>query len=70
MAGFSNPDAVQTMVDKAIEKFGIVDIAVSNVSLRKRQALLDISIEDWHQVINTNLSSAFYLARATVPGMK
>ena len=58
------------MLAQAIEKFGAIDIAVSNVSLRKRQPLLDISVEDWHQIINTNLSSAFYLAKATVPGMK
>ena len=70
IADVSNPDAVQNMVDSAIEKFGAVDIAVSNVSLRKRQNFLDISVEDWHKVINTNLNSAFYLAKATIPGMK
>ncbi len=70
MADVSDPNAVQKMVDTAIEKFGTVDIAVSNVSLRHRQDFLDISIEDWHKVLNTNLNSAFYLAKATVPGMK
>lgn len=70
MADVSNPDAVQKMVDTATQKFGAVDIIVSNVSLRRKQPFLDISIEDWHQVINTNLNSAFYLAKAAVAGMK
>ncbi len=70
MADISDPDAVQKMVDVSIEKFGAVDIVVCNAAIRPRQAFLDISIEDWHRVINTNLSSAFYLARATLPGMK
>lgn len=70
MADVSDPNAVQKMVDRAITEFGSVDIAISNVSLRLRQAFLDISNEEWHRVINTNLSSAFYLARATLPGMK
>ena len=70
MADIGNPDAVQKMVDAAIEQFGVVDIAVSNAAIRPKQAFLEISIEDWQRVINTNLSSAFYLARATLPGMK
>ena len=70
MADVSNPDAVQKMVDTANQKFGAVDIIVSNVSLRQKQSFFDLSIEDWHQVINTNLNSAFYLAKAVVAGMK
>ncbi|WP_414624555.1 SDR family NAD(P)-dependent oxidoreductase [Calothrix sp. CCY 0018] len=70
MADVSNPDAVQKMVDTATQKFGAVDIIVSNVSLRQKQSFFDLSIEDWHQVINTNLNSAFYLAKAVVAGMK
>lgn len=69
IADVSNPVDVRIMVDKAMQKFLSVDIAVSNVSIRPRQALLDISIDDWDKVIRTNLSSAFYLAKATVPSM-
>jgi 3-oxoacyl-[acyl-carrier protein] reductase len=70
MADIGDPDAVQRMVDVSIDTFGAVDILVANAAIRPRQAFLDISIEDWQRVINTNLSSAFYLARATLPGMK
>ena len=61
--------AVASMVDKTVQRFGSVDIAVSNVSLRIHQPFLDISIEDWQRIINTNLSSAFYLARACLTNM-
>ena len=61
--------AVASMVDKTVQRFGSVDIAVSNVSLRIHQPFLNISIEDWQRIINTNLSSAFYLARACLPHM-
>jgi hypothetical protein len=63
MADVSNPDEGQQMVDLALNRFGKVDIAVSNVGLRPRQAFLDISEEDWRKVLKTNLSSAFCLAR-------
>lgn len=70
LADVSDPAAVQRMVDQAVERFGGVDIAISNVSLRMRQAFLDISLDDWQRTLNTNLSSCFYLARAVLPKMK
>ena len=70
LADVSKPDEVQKMVDSAVQRFGSVDIAVSNVGIRLRQAFLDISVEDWRTIIETNLSSAFYLARAVLPHMK
>ena len=70
MADVGDPDAVETMVNHAAETFGTVDIAVSNVSIRKKQPVEDISVEDWQDTINTNLNSAFYLARCVVPLMK
>jgi 3-oxoacyl-[acyl-carrier protein] reductase len=70
LADVSKPEEVQRMVDTTLEKFGSADIAISNVGLRPRQAFLDITIDDWRQVIETNLSAAFYLARAVLPSMK
>lgn len=70
LADVTDPDAVQAMVDQAQERFGSVDIAVSNVGLRLHQPLLEISVEDWRRTIETSLSSAFYLARAVLPGMQ
>ncbi|WP_439619136.1 SDR family NAD(P)-dependent oxidoreductase [Shinella sp.] len=62
--------AVAQMVDDVVGQFGRVDIAVSNVSVRLRQAFLDISLDDWKRVLDTNLNAAFYMARAVLPHMK
>ncbi|MGI4812782.1 MAG: SDR family NAD(P)-dependent oxidoreductase [Janthinobacterium lividum] len=70
LADVSDPDAVQHMADVAIERFGRVDVAVSNVGLRLHQPFLEISVADWRRTLETSLSSAFYLARAVLPGMK
>jgi 3-oxoacyl-[acyl-carrier protein] reductase len=70
MADVSKADEVQKMADKAVATFGKIDIAVSNVGFRPRQALLDITPEDWRNILETNLSAAFYLARAVLPSMK
>lgn len=70
LADVSKPDQVQQMVDTSLAQFGKIDIAVSNVGLRPHQAFLDISVEDWRNVLETSLSSAFYLARCVIPSMK
>ena len=70
LADVSKPDDVQQMVDTVLARFGKIDIAVSNVGLRPHQAFLDITVEDWRSVLETSLSSAFYLARCVIPSMK
>ncbi len=70
LADVSKPNQVQDMVSKALDHFGRVDISISNVGLRLRQAFLEISVDDWHQVLDTNLGAAFFLAQAVIPSMK
>jgi NAD(P)-dependent dehydrogenase (short-subunit alcohol dehydrogenase family) len=70
MADVSRHEAVAGMVRRALEHFGSVDIAVSNVALRDKQAFLDISLDDWERVIGTNLTAAFYMARNVIPPMR
>jgi len=70
LADVGDPHAVADMVKKAQDKFGRLDISVSNVSVRRHQPFYDITLEDWDATIRSNLSSAFYLARAVLPGMQ
>jgi 3-oxoacyl-[acyl-carrier protein] reductase len=70
LADVTQPEQVARLAQSALQRFGSIDIAVSNVGLRPRQPFLEISVEDWKRVIDANLSSAFYLARAVLPVMK
>ena len=65
----ADPAAVRRMVADGIDQLGQIDILVSNVAIRPHKPLTDVSDDEWHQVINTNLSSAFYLCKAVLPGM-
>jgi 3-oxoacyl-[acyl-carrier protein] reductase len=65
----SDPASVAHMVAEAERAFGSVDVIVSNAAVRKHRPFLDISLEDWHGTLEMNLGSAFYLARAALPGM-
>jgi NAD(P)-dependent dehydrogenase (short-subunit alcohol dehydrogenase family) len=70
MADVSDPDQVKQMVAQAEAAFGQVDIAVSNVGRRLRQSFEEITIDDWRDTINHNLSSVFYLAHVVLPRMR
>jgi 3-oxoacyl-[acyl-carrier protein] reductase len=70
MADVSRDDEVANMVALARDTYGHIDIAVSNVGKRPYAAFLDITPDDWDDVIRTNLSAAFYLARHVVPIMR
>lgn len=70
MADVGDESAIQRMVAQTVEAFGAVDIAVSNVSVRRLQPFLEITSKDWQDTLNSNLNSSFYMARAVIPGMK
>ncbi|MGD9507296.1 MAG: SDR family NAD(P)-dependent oxidoreductase [Geminicoccaceae bacterium] len=69
MADVSDPVAVNDMVAEAECRFGTVDIAVSNVSIRRKQPFLEITPQDWDDTLRINLTSCYHLAQATIPLM-
>jgi NAD(P)-dependent dehydrogenase (short-subunit alcohol dehydrogenase family) len=70
MADVSRHDEVEALVRQCMDTFGSVDIIVSNVGIRRYQSFLDITVEDWEDVIRTNLSASFFLARNALPHMQ
>src|SRR6266702_5996212 len=62
--------AVEAMVRQGLAEIGAIDVLVCNAAIRKHKAITETSLEDWHRVMAVDLHSAFYLARAVVPGMK
>lgn len=60
---------VSAMVSEGIQALGKIDILVSNVAVRPHKPILEVSDEEWRQVMGINLDSAFYLCRAVLPGM-
>jgi NAD(P)-dependent dehydrogenase (short-subunit alcohol dehydrogenase family) len=70
MADVGRDDEVRALVQQATAHFGGVDIVISNVGIRRKQPFLEITPEQWDEVLRTNLSAAFYLARHAIPGMR
>lgn len=61
--------AVNAAVARLLRDGRPIDILVNNAGIQIRAPLLEISQENWQKVIDTNLTSAFLVARAVVPGM-
>jgi 3-oxoacyl-[acyl-carrier protein] reductase len=70
LADVGDAAAVEAMVARGVAEVGAIDVLVCNAAIRPHKSLTDTTIDDWHHVLATNLHSAFYLARAVVPGMK
>ncbi|MEX2160076.1 MAG: 3-oxoacyl-ACP reductase family protein [Dehalococcoidia bacterium] len=68
-AGVGHPDDVQAMVEKTIAAFGQVDILVNNAGVNRDRTLRRMAVEEWQEVINTDLNSAFYCTQAVLPHM-
>ena len=66
----SDNNQVATGVNGIISEYGKIDILVNNAGyLPKNDHWLENPIEDWHKVINVNLSGEFYCARAVANQM-
>ena len=52
------------MVDDVIAEYGTIDVLVNNAGITRDTLLMRMSEEQWDEVINTNLKSAFNLTKA------
>jgi len=59
----------EAAVATAVGELGPVDVLVNNAGGGLRNPLLDVSLEEWRSTLDTNLTSAYLVARAVAPGM-
>ena len=69
-ADVSDERACRAMVDEAARKLGRLDILVNNAGINIRKAPQDYSLEEWHRVLDANLTSAFVASQAAYPHLQ
>ena len=69
-ANVSDPDEASDVVETAVEELGKIDILVNNAGINRDRTIARLSVEEWDEVIKTDLSSMFYCTRAAVPHMR
>ena len=65
----SNAEQVNAGIAEIVEKFGRIDVLVNNAGITRDGLFMRMSEENWNAVINTNLSSAFYVSQPVVKVM-
>ena len=65
----SKTESVDSAISEIESKHGAIDVLVANAGITKDGLVMRMSDEDFESVINTNLTGAFRVARATSKGM-
>ena len=65
----SKSDEVNKAVDLTLQKFGKIDVLINNAGIDEFCLFTDITDDKWHKMIDTNLSSVFYVSRAVLKNM-
>ncbi len=65
----SNKEEAAKGVEDVLAKFGRIDVLVNNAGITRDGLFMRMSAENWDAVINTNLSSAFYVSQPVVKVM-
>jgi len=62
--------SVAALVSETVQRCDRLDILVNNAGINIRKAAQDLSLDQWRQVLDTNLTSAFLCSRGAYPHMK
>lgn len=57
-------------IGRVAAQFGGLDILVNNAGVGLFRAVADLSVDEWHTIIDTNLSGVFYSCRAALPHLR
>ena len=69
VADIRDEQAINLLVEEAREALGPVTMLVNNAAVRPETPFLNLSLEEWKEVIGVNLDGAFVCSRAVLPGM-
>ena len=69
-ADATDAEKVQFLIDAVLGRFGRLDILVNNVGEFNWKPVAETGIEEWENILASNLLSVFYASRAALPAMR
>jgi 3-oxoacyl-[acyl-carrier protein] reductase len=61
---------VESAIAAAVTRFGGLDVLVNNAGVGVFRSVADMSVDEWHRVIDTNLTGVFYCCHAALPQLR
>ena len=61
---------VEALIAAAVSTFGGLDILINNAGVGVFKPIAETTVEEWHRVLETNLSGVFYCCHAAIPHLK
>lgn len=68
-ADISNINEANALVNYTIGQFERIDVLVNNAGISRFNTFTEISIEEWHEVMNVNLNGVFYVTKKALQYM-
>jgi len=69
-ADVAEEDQVRKLERDVTGAFGKVHILINNAGINVRKPIVEFTLEEWHRVMNTNVTSVFLMCRSFIPHMK
>lgn len=69
-ADVSRPEEVERLIATVERQLSAIDILVNNAGINPTKPLAELGLSDWRQTMDANLTSAFLVSQAVLPGMR
>ncbi|TLS37720.1 SDR family NAD(P)-dependent oxidoreductase [Pseudalkalibacillus caeni] len=69
-ADVRKPDQIEKLMESVEERYGRIDVVVNNAGVSEFKPVYELTVEDWDDVINTNLRSVFLCSREAAKVMR
>ena len=69
-ADVTKPEQAKSLVDNAAEQLGGLSVVVNVVGNFLFKPTTEVSSEEWHEIMNSNLNCTFYITQAALPHLK
>ena len=68
-ADISKQDEVKKLVEFTLNKYENIDVLINNAGIARLHLFTDVTEEEWDEIMNTNLKSAFFTTQEVLPNM-
>jgi 3-oxoacyl-[acyl-carrier protein] reductase len=70
IANVSKPEDLNAAVDLVNDEWGTIDTVIANAGIGHFASIEEISIDQWHETIDVNLTGVFYTIKSTLEDLK